>query len=305
MTIAFLALAPVFALIMLGYGARRINFVPDSFWPSAEKSIYYLFFPCLLFSELGTSVIDFAALLPMGLAMFAAILVTTVLMLGLHPVWQLPGPIFSSVFQGGIRPNSYIGLAAAFGMFGQQGVALMAIGLAFVVPTVNILAVAILVRHGANKAVSLMDVVRGIVTNPLIIAVAAGVAYNLIGLPMPPVLGPMLEILGRASLPLGLLAVGAGLDLAVARRGIYRVGASSSIKLLAVPALTAAACLAFGVTGIEASVAVLYNALPVSASSYVLARQMGGDATLMAGIITLTTLAAIVTIPIVLTLAPT
>lgn len=305
MTIAFLALAPIFALIMLGYLLRRITFVPDSFWPSAEKSIYYVFFPCLLFSELATADIPFSDLLPMAMAMMAAILVATVLMLGLHKAWQLPGPPFSSVFQGGIRPNSYVGLAAAFGMFGQQGVALMAIGIAFIVPTVNVLAVAILVRHGANGAVSRMDVVRGIVTNPLIIAVVAGVAVNLTGLPLPPVIGPMLEILGRASLPLGLLAVGAGLDLAAARRGLYRVGASSFMKLLIVPALTAAGCIAFGVTGIEAAVAVMYNALPVSASSYVLSRQMGGDATLMAGIITFTTLAAIVTIPIVLTLAPT
>ena len=304
MTIAFLALAPIFALIVLGYGLRRITFVPDSFWPAAEKSIYYLFFPCLLFSELATADIDLGALLPMGLAMMAAVVTMAALLIGLHRIWRLPGPPFSSVFQGGIRPNSYVGLAAAFGMFGQQGVALTAIGIAFVVPTVNVLAVAILVRHGASGGVARLDVVRGIVTNPLILAVVAGVLWNLTELPLPPVIDTMLEILGRASLPLGLLAVGAGLDLAAARHGRYRVGASSAVKLLAVPALTAAFCLAFGVTGMAATVAVLYNALPTSASSYVLARQMGGDATMMAGIITLTTLVAIVTIPLMLALSP-
>ena len=189
-------------------------------------------------------------------------------------------------------------------MFGQQGVALVAIGIAFVVPTVNVLAVAILVRHGASGKVSGMDVVRGIVTNPLILAVVAGVLWNLTELPLLPVIDTMLEVLGRASLPLGLLAVGAGLDLGAVRQARYRVAASSAIKLLAVPALTAGFCLILGVGGLAATMAVLYNSLPTSASSYVLARQMGGDATMMAGIITLTTLAAIVTIPIMLSLAP-
>jgi len=304
MTIAFLALAPIFALIVLGALLRRTAFVPDTFWPAAEKSIYYLFFPCLLFSELATADIDLGALLPMGLAMMGAVLVMGVLLLGLHQVWRLPGPPFSSIFQGGIRPNSYVGLAAAFGMFGQQGVALVAIGIAFVVPTVNVLAVAILVRHGASGKVSGMDVVRGIVTNPLILAVVAGVLWNFTELPLPPVIDTMLEILGRASLPLGLLAVGAGLDLGAVTQARYRVAASSAVKLLAVPALTAGLCLLLGVGGMAAAVAVLYNGLPTSASSYVLARQMGGDATMMAGIITLTTLAAIVTIPVVLALAP-
>jgi len=304
MTIAFLALAPIFALIILGYVLRRIRFVPYEFWPAAEKSIYYLFFPCLLINELAGAEIDLGALLPMGLAMVAAILVATIAMLVGHRFWHLPGPVFSSVFQGGIRPNSYVGLAAAFTMFGQQGVALAAIGIAFVVPTVNILAVAVLVRQGTTGTVSNLAIARGIASNPLIIAVVAGVVINLSGFALPPVIGPMFEILGRASLPLGLIAVGAGLDLAAAHRGLYRVGVSSFIKLFAVPALTAAACLGFGVTGMEATIAVLYNALPVSASSYVLSRQMGGDATLMAGIITFTTLAAIVTIPIVITLAP-
>ncbi|MEM7444099.1 MAG: AEC family transporter [Pseudomonadota bacterium] len=304
MTIIFLALAPIFLLIVLGHILRRIDFVPISFWPAAEKTIYYVFFPCLLVSELATAEIEILDLLGMGLSMMAAVVVMAVLILLLGRFWRMPGPAFSSVFQGGIRPNSYIGLAAAFGMFGPQGVALAGIGIAFVVPTVNVLAVAALVRYGNKGSVNRMDVVRGIVTNPLIIAVFIGVACNLSGLPIVPVLGDMMEILGRASLPLGLLAVGAGLDFEAARKGFLSVGTTSAIKLLAVPALTAVACLVLGVTGMAATVAVLYNALPTSASSYVLARQMGGDAAMMAGIITVTTLVAIVTIPAVMFLAP-
>ena len=113
----------------------------------------------------------------------------------------------------------------------------------------------------------------------------------------------MLEILGRAALPIGLLAVGGGLDFAAVRANAGTVGAATGLKLLVMPAMTAATLWAFGVEGMTAAVALLFNASPTASSSYILARQLGGDARLMAGIFTLQTAASMVTLPVVLTLA--
>jgi len=296
------ALAPIFLLIVLGYGLRRAGFVPESFWPAAEKMTYYVFFPCLLATTMAGADLDLLAVLPMAAALLGGVLATVALLALVRPVWRVDGPGFTSIVQGGIRPNTYVGLAAADVLFGAEGLALAAIGIAVVVPLVNVVAVSALARFGDGAAGGLRATLRAIVTNPLILAVLLGLALNLTGLPLPPPVGPMAEVLGRAALPVGLLAVGAGLDLPAVGRAGRHVFLASAFKLVVTPGVTAALCLAFGVGGMPLAVAALYNGLPTSASSYVLARQMGGDATMMAGIITATTLAAMATLPLLLML---
>jgi hypothetical protein len=139
-----------------------------------------------------------------------------------------------------------------------------------------------------------------VVSNPLIAACLIGIALNAAGLDLPPVLSTLLNILGAAALPIGLLAVGAGLDIGAARRAGRLVALTTGLKLALLPLATYAAALAFGVGGLAAAVCIMYATLPGSSTSYVMARQMGGDATLLAGIITVTTLASMVVMPVAL-----
>lgn len=296
------ALTPIFVLIVLGWALRARSFVPPALWPAAEKLTYYVFFPCLLIGSLADADIDAAAVLPMAAALALGVVATTALVLAARPAMTVSGPVVSSVLQGAIRPNTYVGLAAAYGLFGDNGVTLVAIGIAVVVPLVNILSVLALARLGDGADSTVRGMVVGLFTNPIIIAVIAGLTLNATGLGLPMAIGPTVEVLGRAALPVGLMAVGAGLDLRAAAQSARWVTASVALKLLVAPALTLAACLPLGVTGAQLIVAVLYNALPTASSAYILARQMGGDSTLMAGIITATTLCAGVTIPAMLIL---
>jgi predicted permease len=151
-------------------------------------------------------------------------------------------------------------------------------------------------------AASARTLVRVVATNPLVIACAAGIALNLSGLPQPEALGRFLEILGSAALGLGLLCVGAALhleSLVADRRGI---AIASVAKLVVLPLASALMCHLLGVGGTGRDVVLLFAALPSSPAAYVLARQMGGNATMMAGIITVTTPGAMAAIPIVLAL---
>jgi hypothetical protein len=111
-----------------------------------------------------------------------------------------------------------------------------------------------------------------------------------------------LSAVGSTALPLGLMAVGAGLDFVAVRDARGFVAGTSIIKLVVAPGITYLACLAFGVSGMPMTVAVLFMALPVAGASYVMSRQLGGDGPLMAGIITATTIAAGVTLPMVIML---
>ena len=144
--------------------------------------------------------------------------------------------------------------------------------------------------------------INGSVRNPVIIACLIGAGLNLSDVGLPAVIGPFMLLIGKAALPLGLMAVGAGLDFRSlsARRGVLT--GTAAVKLIVMPFLTWVLCLTFGVEGISAVICIIFAALPVSATSYVMARQMGGDGQLMAGIVTSTTLAAALTLPIVIAL---
>ncbi len=300
MTAIVLVILPVFALIFLGWLLRRRQFPGEHFWAPAERLTYFCLFPALLATTLARA--DFSELdvLPMAGAIVAAILAMTGGLLLARRALGLSGPGFTSLYQGAVRMNTYIGLAVAYGVAGEAGVAAAAVAVAAIVPLVNLLCVSLLARFGTAAQPTLAGVARQVASNPLILGCAAGGALNLSGLGLPPVLGETLLILGRAALPLGLLCVGAALDLRAARRAGGPVLLSSLLKLGLLPALTWAGCWALDVTGTAAFVAVLFNGLPTATSAYILARQMGGDAVLMASLITAQTLLAMLTLPVVL-----
>ena len=147
------------------------------------------------------------------------------------------------------------------------------------------------------KAVALM-----MARNPLIIACLVGFILNYTGIGLPPIIGPVIEILAHAALPIGILCVGAGLDLKVLRTAGRRVMEASLLSLIGMPLIMYGLCILFGVSGLTAKVVILMGALPTASSSFILARQMGGDVPLMAGIITASTLIAMVSMPILLPL---
>jgi predicted permease len=139
-----------------------------------------------------------------------------------------------------------------------------------------------------------------IVSNPLILACGVGLVLNATGLRLPPLIGPTLEILARASLPVGLLAVGAGLQFQALRASGSAAAIASILKLAVLPVLTLIFGNALGAEALAQNIAVLVASVPVSASAYVMAREMGGDPAIMAGAITATTLAALATMPLAL-----
>lgn len=295
------ALAPVFGLIAMGYAIRRLDLVAEAFWRPAEGMTFYVFFPALLVVNIAEADLGGVRVWPMFAALVAGVLAVGALVLALRPRLGLDGAAFTSVFQGSFRPNTYVGVAAALALFGAPGLALMAVCIVVVVPLVNLLSVLAFLRYVPRPGAAgpgWRDALVPVLTNPLIIACLLGAGLNLARLGLGPVIEPLARILGAAALPVGLLAVGAGLDPAAARAAGRIVMATTGLKLVVLPLATFAACLAFGVGGTALAVAVMYATLPGSSTSYVMARQMGGDAPLMAGIVTATTVAAMLVMPV-------
>jgi len=290
---------PVFALVALGVLARRSAFPGEAFWPPAERVTYFAFFPALIATTLAEADLSGTPWPRMAIGIAGAIGVVTVAVFAARRAAALDGPRFTSLYQGAVRMNTYLGLAIAARWAGAEGIAYAAVAISVIVPLVNLTSVAALARHGARGEAA-PSVAWSVATNPLILATALGVALNLSRVGSPPVVGEVATLLGRAALPLGLLTVGASLrwEAAVATRPAEAV--VTVVKLLVLPALAGVALHALGVGGVALAVGVLFTALPTAPSAYLLARQMGGDADTMAALIALQTIASLLTLPLVL-----
>lgn len=298
------AIIPIFLLIALGVGLKRSNFPGDAFWPLADKMTYFIFFPALLVDNLSSA--RLGNLDPTGMlgALLAVILLQAALVYLLRPLARVDGPGFTSLFQGSLRFNTFVGLGAVAALDGGAGITLFAIAISLAIPVLNVLCVLTLARYGAHgQSTSLKGQALFLIKNPLIIACLIGIAMNLTGLSLPRGIEPVFKMLGGIAAPMGLLTVGAGLQWQAARSGGRAVLLACALKLVAYPLMLFGAAKLWDLGALETQVMVLWGAMPTASASYILARQMGGDAPLAAAIVTVSTILAFVTVPIFMLMA--
>ncbi|KPK33149.1 MAG: hypothetical protein AMK70_09645 [Nitrospira bacterium SG8_35_1] len=146
------SLLPVFLIIICGYIFKKTKFPGDDFWPGTEKIVYYFLYPALLFSSSAGASWEFFSVASMVWAILGAMFVMSGILLLLRPRLTRNDASFTSVFQGSLRFTSYIGFAAAFSLFGDEGLYLAAVFITVMIPMVNILCVMVLVRYGGQKS---------------------------------------------------------------------------------------------------------------------------------------------------------
>lgn len=302
MTGILAALAPIFLLILFGHGLRRAGWFGEAFWADVDRLVFYVLLPAYLVLRIGTADLSGLVFGPMGLGVAAGLFAMAAIAFALKPLFRVDGPGFGAVFQGCMRPNIYVGFAVVEALFGAEGGILGAIVVAVGTPLVNVFAAAVLTLYGPGGKGDWRQAALAMARNPIILAIAAGLVINLSGLGLPPPVGGVLGIMASGALAMALLSAGAGLRFAAARRAGVKVLAVTALKLAGLPAITLAACLAFGAEGAPLVVAVMFASLPTSPTSYSMTRQLGGDHTMMAAIITVQTFAAMATMPAVLLL---
>jgi predicted permease len=268
--------------------------------------------PSLLATGLAGA--DFASIEPGPMVLVLAASATFATLLAYaarRPAAGQNGPAFTSVFQGTVRFNTYIGVTTAAALFGSEGIAIAALANAVLVPFGNLASTIALAHYGHHKLRG-PAVVLAVFGNPLILACAAGLAANLLGsvqgvgdflsTPVPAavvqVIATVLGLLGGAALPIGLFCVGAGLrGRLFTRESVRPVTAALLLRFVPVPAATLGLCLLLGFTGPAAVVCVVFQSLPTATSSYVFSRRLGGDASLMAQITAAQTVLSGVVLP--------
>jgi malonate transporter and related proteins len=178
-----------------------------------------------------------------------------------------------------------------------QAIAIASVPLALVIITVNLFCISILARHGHRPpGAATPSMWRSIATNPLIIACALGLAVNPLGIDWPRPVDTVFSWFGTAAIALGLFAVGAGLTGLSGKGSLFAILSSNAINLLVKPALFLTLALVLGLPEQLVAIGLVCTVAPTATSSYILARQLGGNAPLMAQIVTVGTLLSMLTV---------
>ena len=295
----FSTISAVLLLVFAGHILWRQEFVPVSFWDGLSKVCYWILFPCLLFDLMSTLQLDVPFLLPFGLTILVGS--TSVVCFGFLSGWLIgaSGPTTSSLVQGGLRYNGFLMLAFVQGAFGLAALEIGALSVAILVPIANIVSVLVIFLLGDSKKDANLG--RAIFTecarNPLIGAIIIGGVVNVYGIPVPDFVIESTELLGRSSLPMLLLCVGASIRIAGLRSHKMALFLAVLSKLIVLPSVMMITGLFLGLEKQVLLVLVVLATAPTAASSYTLAQQLGGDAPLMAEIITAQTLVSAIAIP--------
>lgn len=285
-------MVPDFSLILIGWLLVRYTSFDRTFWSGVERLVYFVLFPALLFQSTNGARLEFST----TSTMLGLVLLTTVfgMVAGYAVKWVLrPDPMdFASGLQTAFRFNSYIALALASRLGGTEGLALMALAVGCMVPLCNFAAVWALARHGES------GLLRELSRNPLILATAAGLLTNMLGLHLPEVPAMVLARLGSASTALGLMAVGAGLQMKGAVGTVGPIAWWTGVKLLAMPAFALLVGRQLSLSMLQLQIAVLFASMPTASSAYILAARMGGNGPMVAATISVMTVLAVCTAPL-------
>jgi len=291
-------LFPDFSLILIGYLICRFTPLSRAVWTQVEQLVYFLFFPVLLFHSILKSPLDLGT---------AGNLVGAGWALGLGgialaysvPYWpglknHVAARQHAASAQIAFRFNSFIGLALAERLAGPPGLLVLALLIGISVPLMNIGAVWPMARHAQRGFLG--ELLR----NPLIIATVIGLVANLAGFSIPAWAEPTVTRIGGASLTLGLMAAGAGMQLGALNHAKLLAVVVLSIRHLLMPLLALMLCLAFGLSQIQTTILLMFAALPTASSCYVLAARMGYDGAYVAALVTLSTLLGMLSLPLAL-----
>ncbi len=291
-------LIPDFSLILCGYLVCRYTALNRTVWEQVESLVYYFLFPVLLFHSIVKSPLDWSA----ASGLIAAGILTGLGGIGL--AYSLPCVPWlrrhidtrehAASAQVAFRFNSFIALALAERLAGPQGLLMIAVLIGVCVPLFNVAAVWPMARHGKRGFAG------ALMRNPLILGTSAGLLANVVGISVPGWLEPTVIRIGAASLALGLMAAGAGMQFSSLARGKTLAISLLFIRHFATPLIALTLSRVFGLSPTQSTVLLAFSALPTASSCYVLASKMGYDGALVAGLVTLSTLLGMVSLPFAL-----
>ena len=299
------AIAATLAIVALGYALKQRDFLPEAMWQSLSPLCYRVLFPALLFNLMSQADLGAVSMAPFlaTIAGGSVIIVGFALLAG--RAIAMNGPALSSLVQGSLRQNSFLVLSILQGTFGVAALQLGAIAIAFLVPISNIVAVIaiLMLGHKAERRDMKRAILAEIARNPLLVALLIGVLVNILNVPVPAFISQAAALVGAGALPLLLLSIGASLKFSTIGGNAAPLALALLAKFLVFPLALVAIGIAMGLDPLALAVLAAVGAAPTASSTYTLAMELGGDAKLMAEILSLQTVAAMLSMPLWIWLA--
>lgn len=300
---------PDFAIILLGLVLSRKGGFTKAFWDGAEKLVFNFLLAPFLFVSVALSQLAVGESVRFLLTGICAMLLGVAASFAVRYFIKADAVTHASVFQCGFRFNTYIGFAICTRFCGAEGPSLLAMLIAFWVPISNSIAVSDLVRAVAkrdnqseNRSQLLRTTVLGVARNPLIIATVLGLIFNYLGIELIQPVKDFLSHLGSASLAMGLLCIGAGLQFSNLAKHFKLIAASCLVRLAVVPLMAWIVIQLTELSGNAAAVVLVFASLPTAQSCYVMTANMHGNASIVAAVTTLQTLLSMLTLSILIAL---
>lgn len=300
MALAF-SILPIVLTILCGHVLARTGILPRGDWAGIETLCYRLLIPVMLIKFIALSDLAMSEFGPMILLIFFVMTVGGLCILALRMFItevKLPNPTLSTLFQTTTRWNAFIALAAAELFIGVNGVALIAYAMAALIPVINVANIVVLSAFGTTK-VSVRGIIILVLKNPLVQGCAIGIAINLSGISLPEPAVQTLDLIGRAALGLGLLAVGASIDIARLFKSSQPLWLGIVFRLIFGPVLFLTVAHIMDLGQVETIAGVLVLAVPAASNGYIVAKQMGGNSDLYADILAWQTVLSMFLLPLV------
>ena len=298
-------LVPVFALMALGHFLGRTDFIADGFFKAADRLVYYIFFPAMLFWKIGGAGPDVSFDLPVNFTALAVVFFCHLISLAYVKAAKMNNFMVGSFSQCSFRFNTYLGMAVVLSAMGEAGVTEFGVIISLVIPFINVLAVSTLIWYSSedySTAQKVRILFRELLANPLILACLAGLVYAGFETPFPVFFENTFRLLSVAALPLALLSIGNSLTFGQLKHYFKPALVAAFIKLFMMPVLGYVVLTWVGVTGLAFKVSMVYFALPTATSAFILSSQMNSDTKLASACIVLSTLLSFVSLSMVLNL---
>ena len=301
----FNSLFPVFVLILSGNLLKHFGLTNDVFLQTSDKLIYYIFFPLLLFWKIGSASTDLFSNSGLYKSAILAILIVYLLSTAFIVIFKVSDFKVGSFSQSCYRFNSYIGVAIVLSALGEEGIQHLGILMGMIIPIINVLCVSTLIWFSGEKALPLKrmgQIIKGLISNPLILACISGIIYANLAEGFPPYIEGLLQLCSFAALPLAMLSIGAALSIDSIKDNFKLSLIASCFKLVLLPVVGYLFLMLFGVTGVALKVGLIYFALPTSTSLYILSSQLNSDTELASAAIALSTILSFFSLSVALML---
>lgn len=287
------SLFPVFALILFGSLLKQFRLTNDIFLKTSDRLVYYIFFPLLLFWKIGGASTALFGSSGLYKAVICAVLTVYVLSTAFIFLFRVPEYKAGSFSQSCYRFNSYIGVAIVLTALGEEGIKHFGILIGMIIPIINVLCVSTLTWFSEKKmlpAERIRQTVKGLITNPLILACICGILYANLAQGFPPFIDSTLQLFSFVALPMAMLSIGGALSLDGIKDHFKLSLIAATFKLLVLPVTGFLFLSAFGVSGHAFKVGLIYFTLPTSPALYILSSQLNSDTKLASAAIALSTL---------------